>query len=360
MRPPRVAALALALALALVARGSAAHTLGLSMGEYRADGRSVRATLTFARAELAALVPALDANRDGHVTAIEVSDARDLLRARLLDRIHVTSGTACPARILDVGLVEGDGVLVKGAWDCAPGGDAPFVIDLALLDDLAPGHRHVAGERLLVGDERSLVLPRTPEAVPADAAEPSPRPAPAPPFGALLVAGIEHILTGYDHLVFLLGLVLVRARVRSLLALVTAFTAGHSLTLSLAVLGLWSPGTRLVEAAIALSVAYVGIENFFVRDGARRWRITLPFGLVHGFGFAGALQAIALPRALLPAALVAFNLGVEAGQLAVLGLVVPLIVVLRRRPWFEVRVVPIVSGLIAVAGAAWFVARLAG
>lgn len=358
MRPPRVVALALALALALVTVTAVAHTLGLSMGDYRAEGSSVRVTLTFARAELAALLPALDANRDGHITAIEVSDARDLLRTRLLDRIHVTSGAACPARILDVGLVEGDGVLVRGAWDCVPGGDAPFVIDLALLDDLAPGHRHVAGERLLVGDDRTFALSRMAEAVSPVVTEPASPPAPS--FGALLVLGVEHILTGYDHLVFLLGLVLVRARVRSLLALVTAFTAGHSLTLALAVLGVWSPSARLVEPAIALSVAYVGVENFLVRDGDRRWRITLPFGLVHGFGFAGALQAIALLRAQLPAALVAFNLGVEAGQLAVLAVVVPVIVVLRRRPWFEVRAVPILSGLVAVAGGAWFVARLAG
>lgn len=355
MNLPRVAALALALVLMTVT--AAAHTLGLSMGEYRSEGDAVRATLTFARSELAALLPSLDANRDGHVTAIEVSSARDLLRARLLGRVVVTSGGTCPARLLDVGLVEGDGVLVKGAWDCPPG-DAPFVIDLALLDDLAPGHRHVAGERLLVGDDRTFTLARTAEVEPAAAVPPA---LPAPPsFGALLVMGVTHILSGYDHLVFLLGLVLVRARVRSLLALVTAFTAGHSLTLGLAVLGVWSPGPRFVEPAIALSIAYVGIENFFVRDGARRWRIALPFGLVHGFGFAGALQAIALPRALLPGALVAFNLGVEAGQLAILGILVPVIVALRRRPWFEARAVPGVSAVIAIAGGAWFVARLAG
>ena len=356
MKPPRVAALAVALVLAT--RAAAAHTLGLSMGEYRAEGSTVRATLTFARSELAALLPTLDANHDGHVTAIEVSGARDLLRARLLDRILVTSGGACPAHVLDVGLVEGDGVLVKGAWDCPPG-DAPFAIELALLDDLPPGHRHVAGERLLVADDRTLALPRTTETAAPVVPVAAPQPAP-PSFGALLLMGGEHILSGYDHLVFLLGLVLVRARVRSLLALVTAFTAGHSLTLGLAVLGVWSPSARLVEPAIALSIAYVGLESFLVRDGARRWRIALPFGLVHGFGFAGALQAIALPRALLPGALVAFNLGVEAGQLAVLGILVPVIVVLRRRPWFEVRAVPIVSALIAIAGGAWFVARLAG
>src|SRR6185295_8482239 len=137
--------------------------------------------------------------------------------------------------------------------------------------------------------------------------------------------GIEHILTGWDHLVFIVGLILARARLRALFTIVTAFTIAHSITLALAVLDVWSPSSRVIEPAIALSIAYVGIENFFVKDASKRWRITFPFGLIHGFGFAGALQEINLPRSAIPTALVSFNLGVEAGQLAVLAIVLPLI-----------------------------------
>jgi hypothetical protein len=171
--------------------------------------------------------------------------------------------------------------------------------------------------------------------------------------------GIEHILTGADHLVFLFGLILVGGRWRSLVGVVTAFTLAHSVTLALAALSVVAPSPRLVEPAIALSIAYVGVENLFVKDASKRWRITFPFGLVHGFGFAGALRAVALPRAQLPAALVAFNLGVEAGQLAVLSLALPLTVALRGAPWFGARGARTLSVAIAIGGAVLFVMRLA-
>jgi hydrogenase/urease accessory protein HupE len=165
-------------------------------------------------------------------------------------------------------------------------------------------------------------------------------------------------LSGYDHLVFLLGLLLARARVRQLVGVVTAFTVAHSITLALSAFGVWAPSPRIVEPAIALSIVYVGIENFFVKDASKRWRITFPFGLVHGFGFAGALQEIALPRAQIPGALVSFNLGVETGQLVVLMIVLPILVSLRKQDWFEPRAVRVVSGAVALAGSIWFVARL--
>ena len=126
----------------------------------------------------------------------------------------------------------------------------------------------------------------------------------------------------------------------ALLKLVTAFTLAHSLTLAATALGLVAPDPGFVEPAIALSVAYVGLENFFVRDAERRWRIAFLFGLVHGFGFAGVLGEIALPRAELLPALLAFNLGVELGQLALIALALPLLAWLRGRAWFTLRVVP--------------------
>jgi hydrogenase/urease accessory protein HupE len=170
--------------------------------------------------------------------------------------------------------------------------------------------------------------------------------------------GVEHILFGYDHLVFLLGLVLVGGRLRAILLVVTAFTVAHSITLGLAVLGVWAPSPRFVEPLIALSVAYVGVENQFVKDAEKRWMITFPFGLVHGFGFAGALGEISLPRAEIPSALLAFNLGVEAGQLAVLALVLPLVFAARKRVWFERKGVKLLSLVIAALGVVWFVLRV--
>lgn len=171
--------------------------------------------------------------------------------------------------------------------------------------------------------------------------------------------GIEHILMGYDHLIFLFGLVLVGGRLRALLLVITAFTLAHSITLGLAVLSIWAPPGRIVEPLIALSVAYVGIENQFVKDAEKRYRITFPFGLIHGFGFAGALGEISLPRAEIPKALVGFNLGVEAGQLAALALVLPLVLEARKRPWFADKGVKYLSFGIAGLGLVWFVLRIA-
>src|SRR5262249_22694543 len=145
---------------------------------------------------------------------------------------------------------------------------------------------------------------------------------------------------------------------RSLLWVVTAFTLAHSLTLALASLGAVSISSRIVEPAIALSIAYVGVENLFASGVEKRWRITFPFGLVHGFGFAGALTEVGLPRAELPAALVMFNVGVELAQAAALVVAVPLVLRLRRLDWFARRAVPAISLGIVVVGVAWFVGRM--
>jgi hydrogenase/urease accessory protein HupE len=353
----------------LSSRSAEAHTIGLSTGEYTAKGASVVGKLAFARGEIALLAPSIDANGDGHLSPAEVAAARSVLSSKMLGRISVSAGGAsCPVTLTDVGLTEQDGLLVSGRWDCRTE-DQPFEVELGLLDELARGHRHIARavtggathDEVLYGDQRKITIAPEPVAPASGAPAASTRNGAEPHavgFGSFFKMGIEHILTGYDHLVFILGLVLARARLRSLLTIVTAFTLAHSITLALAVLGVWSPSSRIVEPAIALSIAYVGVENFFVKDASKRWRITFPFGLIHGFGFAGALQEIALPRSAVPTALVSFNLGVEAGQLAVLALLLPLVVALREKSWFEPRGVRIVSGAVALAGGIWFVSRV--
>ena len=347
-------------------RTASAHAIGLSTAEYTAHGSSVVGKLAFARGEVAALAPGVDANHDGHLSAVETAASRDLLTEKILRRIAVTTGGgACSAILTDIGLTEEDGLLLSSRWDC-PGANEPFAIELTLLDDLARGHRHVARtvsgstthDQVLFGDERRVVIaPDTAAAGSTTAPRVSPTASGAWSFFKM---GIEHILTGYDHLVFIVGLVFARARLRSLLGIVSAFTVAHSLTLALAVLDVWSPSPAIVEPAIALSIAYVGIENFFVKDASKRWRITFPFGLVHGFGFAGALREIALPRASIPTALVSFNLGVEAGQLAALAVLLPIVLILREKRWFEPLGVRLVSGAVALAGGIWFLVRVAG
>jgi hydrogenase/urease accessory protein HupE len=349
--------------LALTTRAEA-HAIGLSSGEYTASDTMLKVKLSFARGEVAGLAPAVDSDRDGHLSAVEVSNARSLLESKVISRIAVKAdGAECKGTLTDAALTEQDGLLIEGRYECA-NAKAGFEVDAALLSDLPHGHRHIArtvsGEathdEVLYRDHRTVTVP----AGGASEAKPAPKLDHETSGGAFsfFKMGIEHILTGYDHLVFLLGLVLARGRVRQLIGVVTAFTVAHSITLALAAFGVWAPSPRIIEPAIALSIVYVGIENFFVKDASKRWRITFPFGLIHGFGFAGALQEISLPRAQIPGALLSFNLGVEAGQLAVMAVVLPIIFSLRKQDWFEPRAVRVVSGAVALAGGIWFVLRV--
>ena len=174
----------------------------------------------------------------------------------------------------------------------------------------------------------------------------------------LLPLGFEHILAGWDHLLFLLALALPGGHLGAFVRIVTSFTIAHSLTLAVAALGLISVPAAPVEALIALSIAWVAAENLIrVRPMARRWVVAFAFGLIHGFGFSTALRDIGLPRDTLLSSLLWFNLGIEFGQLLVLLLLVPALTWLSRmRP--EKPVSQALSALIFVASAMLLVQRL--
>ena len=334
-----------------------AHTIGLSNGEYRIEGDDVVVTLAFARGEVSALVTDLDRDRDGVVTDAELASAKGAIEERVLPLVRITTaGEACAPKLESQKLTELDGLTLTARYACKPG--MPKSVFLQLFSALPKGHRHLFRE-LREGDPpRDDILFGGHES--ATLVGKSQRGAEAPPpssFFAFFRLGIEHILTGYDHLVFLLGLALVRGKARDYVTVITAFTLAHSITLGMAVLGVVNPPSRFVEPAIALSIAYVGIENFLVKDASRRWRITFPFGLLHGFGFAGALRELDLPRARVPGALVAFNIGVEAGQLAVLAVVLPLVLFVTKKHT-RAPVTRALSAAVTVAGVVWFVARV--
>jgi len=181
--------------------------------------------------------------------------------------------------------------------------------------------------------------------------------APSRGAGSFLPLGIEHILTGYDHLLFLLALVLRGGNIWSLLKIVTAFTLAHSITLALAALNIVMLPERLVDATIALSIAYVAAENLFMRHTvSHRWAVAFIFGLMHGFGFSSVLRELGLPKEGLVWALLNFNLGVEAGQAIAVIVAVPLLMWLRRFRW-EPRAVAAISVAVLVVGLALFVDR---
>ena len=186
--------------------------------------------------------------------------------------------------------------------------------------------------------------------------------------GRFVREGVLHIFGGIDHVCFLFGLLLLGGSLRQLLKTITAFTLAHSVTLSLAATGVFSPSPRLVEPLIALSIVAIALENLRVRTAQdrdkkadRRPWIAFGFGLIHGFGFAGALAEVGLPREALGWALASFNVGVELGQGAIILAAAPLLALLaRRRPALHRHVVVFGSCAIAAAGGFWFIQRVLG
>jgi HupE / UreJ protein len=173
-------------------------------------------------------------------------------------------------------------------------------------------------------------------------------------------AGIHHILIGPDHILFLIGLLLLGGGWKALLKIVTAFTIGHSITLSLAALNLVTPPPTIIEPAIALSIVFVGADNL-MRGGGRDVRalIALTFGLVHGFGFANVLREFGLPREALGWSLFSFNVGVEIGQLFIVLLVATALALIRRRnETIGARLAFAGSVIVVAAGTYWFVQRV--
>lgn len=303
-----------------------AHDVGLSRGEYSVSGAVVTATLTFARRDVD------PANVAGLADAMVVHG----------------DGAPCPSKLVSASPFETDGTRVVVQATC-PSTPTRIEVEALFLASLPFGHRHLVHVGSPPVDATLTISKRSFDFAPR---------APSPV--GFLGMGLEHILTGVDHLVFLLGLVIVGGRLRDTVVVITAFTLGHSLSLALATFGVFVPNPRIIEPLIALSIAYVGVENLFAPHARTRWRVALPFGLVHGFGFASALREIAVPRAELPVALALFNVGVELGQIAVLLPLLPLLSRAQRDPQFSRIGVRVVSVGIALAGLVWFVLRVRG
>ncbi len=276
----------------------------------------------------------------------------DVLRTRITLR---AGGTRCepgPGEVLP-SASDAPGFTMQVDFACGA-----MVRNLAVRDDvfdvLGPNHHTLAKLEAPGGTQQFAFTPDRREArfVVGD------RVGNARETGSFLVLGIEHILTGYDHLLFLFGLLLPGSGLLSLAKIITAFTIAHSVTLSLAVLQVVTLPDRLIEAAIALSIAFVAAENLFrSRTVSRRWLVSFCFGLVHGFGFASALRELGLPAHGLLLSLFGFNLGVEVGQGLVVAVCLPLLLLLRRTEW-ESRAVLSSSLVILLVGLVLFVERV--
>jgi hydrogenase/urease accessory protein HupE len=333
-----------------------AHDPGLSSLQVTWTGARVTAVLSVAVPDLEAL--------SGGTSGDPLTAAGRLAAERIA---IVVGGRTLPASVAG-GRIADDTAHVRLTFPELAVTRTEVSVRSDVAAQLARGHRQLLtvleGERVLVErllDARSADV--TVSMTPEDSAESSARGstmAAASPI-ALFTLGVTHILSGYDHLVFLAGLLLAARSARQVLGVLTAFTAAHSITLALAALDVVHAPAAIVEPLIALSIAWVGLENLLPNRRVRvRWVVVFVFGLVHGFGFAEALTELGRGSSAggLALALFAFNSGVEIGQIAVAAIVAPLIALVRTRPAWNRRLVPACSLLIVTAGAWWLIDRL--
>lgn len=312
----------------------------------------------------------LDVNDDNVVTAGELAGARSRVAQQVLSQLEVSrGGEACEIESREQLVNErADGfyAVLRLSGRCAAQG--AFGIDYRLLFDVDRTHRAVV--RLRQGsDVHAVVLspdaPRWREAAGS----------PAAAFVSFVRQGVHHIWIGYDHIAFLVLLLLpavLRARTDAwegatsfrevlwrILRIVTAFTAAHSITLSLAALGVLVPPEQPIEILIAASVVAAGLLNLVPGLAAHGAWIAFSFGLIHGFGFANVLRELGLPPGAVAASLAGFNVGVEIGQLAIVACLLPLVYRMRTAPFYQQRFVPAASLAAAMLALGWLLERAA-
>ena len=326
-----------------------AHDPGLSRTEVTLDAHGARAEITFARRDIEAIVR-IDHDDDGTVSAVELASARGFLES-LGHELLALEGAAPDTVAVDVDASDAVHYSLHYAATTAR------ALRLPVLTRLPRGHRQyvavhdargsIVVQGLLGAAAPGLTVPEVGRAAPAAA--------------RFLGLGIEHILTGWDHLLFLLALLLAGGGTRRLLGIVTAFTAAHSVTLALAALEVVHASPAIVEPVSAGSIVWVGADNLLRRPTRRRGAVAFGFGLVHGLGFASALADAGLATHGLGAALgslLAFNLGVESGQFLVIALAVPAAWAIRRIPHLDIaRATATVSASVAACGVYWLLQR---
>lgn len=237
------------------------------------------------------------------------------------------------------------------------------ILGSAILSPDKPAAEFSLPEKLFPNNSVALVASVAATNPPAQKTAVPIVPKPQPGFGEFLKLGISHILNfeAFDHLLFLVALLLGCPRLKPMLLVITGFTLAHSLTLALAALNLVTISPSIVEPAIAASIIFVAAENFRREEKPwHRYALTCGFGLIHGFGFAGALRASGLGGngAEIAAPLLAFNLGVEIGQLTVAAVVLPLLLALRKWPWFARYGAQVISALVILVAAFWLWQRI--
>jgi hypothetical protein len=357
-------------AAALLAAPASAHKPSDSYLTLAVQGRQVDGQWDIALRDLDMAI-GLDGDGNGELTWNEVRGRQDAIAAYALARLKLASGgSACPLHLAGLLLddhSDGAYAVLRLRGDCAAE-VATLDVDYRLLFDIDPQHKGLL--QLRHGGQASTAI------FAPDSAHQALRVAGASAlsqFGDYVRHGIWHIWIGFDHILFLLSLLLpavlvyadrqwqgrptFRAAALDVLKIVTAFTLAHSITLTLATLGVVSLPSRLVESAIAASVVLAALNNLWPLFHGRRAVVAFAFGLIHGFGFASVLLDLGLPKAALLLSLVGFNLGVELGQITIVALFLPLAFLLRNSAIYRKGILVAGSCMIALLALAWLAER---
>lgn len=329
----------------------AAHDRSTSYSRLVVDGKQVRIVFTLSPFDLH-LGPVIDANQDEIISDDELDESIDAVYGAIKNHYHLRAPDEPSAITLERYDLVADNVLAMQVVYTFRREVTSLAVASTLPQITQPNHQH-----LLRVDRDGVIQQAL-----LDFAQPVAR------LGGVGRAsgwetvrsfvrlGVEHIFSGYDHLAFLTALLAGTSGLFALLKVITSFTVAHSLTLAFASFGLVTVPPRLVESLIALSIAYVAIENMCTRVAVSRWGITFVFGLVHGFGFSNVLRELGLPRGRLAISLFSFNAGVEVGQVVFVAAVFPALLLMRSSRWRS-QLTTAVSLVTTALALYWFVQR---
>jgi hydrogenase/urease accessory protein HupE len=352
--PFRTMVIVMSCLLGLAGVSARAHQVGLSTLSIQLHTNTLDADLIISWQDVEGITP-LDSNQDRELGNDEFAVAKAKLLTLAETAVSYESDGK-PLKLLNTEVQREDttGIRLISHWEFPV--TRVLLVQSEIINDLPRGHRQIVSVRGMTNAllaEYAMMRDRNLIEVPLEEGAERPTTHTVREF---LWLGVEHILTGWDHLTFLLGLLVVGGRGREVAKIITSFTVAHSLTLALATLNLIRLPSALVEAIIAASIVYVGVENMIRRNYRGRWALTFVFGLVHGCGFATALRdlGVGAQGEGVSAPLICFNVGVELGQLAIAAAVLPWI--WKLKPKFEKWWIPVTSSVIALIGA-WFLVQ---
>jgi hypothetical protein len=358
------------LGLLLLAAAAQAHIASNGFLVAHVEGRTVNGSYELAVRDVE-LAIGVDANRDGRVTWGELRAAQPQITRYLAQHLALAAqGAACDLTFQTMQIndrVDGNYAWLPFTARC-PSAVSELTIRYTIMEGVDPSHRGLLTLTAGAAVQTAVLDGRT-----AHAAFAVFSPSKWRAFVEYLQAGVWHILSGIDHLLFLLSLLLpavllwrdgrwepvtqARPALISILKVVTAFTLAHSITLTLAALDVVRLPSRLTESVIAASIIVAALNNIFPIVTDSRARIAFAFGLLHGFGFASVLSDMGLPHGARVVSLLAFNLGIEAGQLAVVLTVMPIVYGIRAGAFYRRGVMPWGSAAIALIATVWLVQR---